>query len=781
MNVENTDGATEPVDPVDTSSLMITFIENFQPPISGDQKISISADQEINDCIFKIEGPKFAELSGIKDSSTECHILLRTINFPNGYYTIRAIAKNSASMAEIKLDTRIENIEESSTTEIQSKTEVYSTTETQPADEVYPKEETATPTIYDNLIYSETFIFELPTACKERNLLTIEECQRYMSIPFECREKNILDPEECEKFMIENFMPSECKEAGITTKEECNYLLRNTYTEFESFSAKEITPSYTTQTEEKISNECREQEITSFEECEKHMMFINMPEECREAEEADPDECKKIMFKKHGPQECIQAQIFNKDECEKFMFEKYAPDDCQEAGILNPEACKKFMFEKYDGGENIPAEKFPIECQKANAKTTEECEKVMQKTYLPKECADEGLENEQECAIYLQRKHMPKECLEAGAKNRQECDGIMFKKFGSPECKIAGIEDEKECQEFIFNKYAPKIKCDESEDWQCKNSIKERHLGNIVTKQVVFNKINEKKKGIIGKSMKVEDLETEIAQEEKIVPIIEKDLGIKIIATSESIVLNEEDNLIQTAPIALMIDSDEDGLPDDIEKRLGTDPFKADTDEDGHNDGEEVKNGYDPLGKGKFEKKLAPVEKAIMEDKLLSHPKTEGEEKGNFFVKSIDNIKNKQGALSKGYILSGEAKPNSVATLYIYSDLPVVVTVETDKYGNWKYELTKSLVDGEHEVYVAINDNTGKIINKSKPLNFFVKKAEAVSVKDFVSSVSAATPQTSKKSETLVNNYLKIAFLFVIFGILLFVAVITKRKKKALK
>ena len=107
--------------------------------------------------------------------------------------------------------------------------------------------------------------------------------------------------------------------------------------------------------------------------------------------------------------------------------------------------------------------------------------------------------------------------------------------------------------------------------------------------------------------------------------------------------------------------------------------------------------------------------------------------------------------------------------------------IEKDKYGNWKYELTKSLVDGEHEVYVAINDNTGKVINKSKPLNFFVKKAEAVSVKDFVSSVSAATPPTPKKSETLVNNYSKIAFLFVIFGILLFVAVITKRKKKALK
>ncbi len=42
-------------------------------------------------------------------------------------------------------------------------------------------------------------------------------------------------------------------------------------------------------------------------------------------------------------------------------------------------------------------------------------------------------------------------------------------------------------------------------------------------------------------------------------------------------------------------DSDNDGLSDEEEKMLGTDPQNPDTDGDGYTDGEEVRNGYSPL------------------------------------------------------------------------------------------------------------------------------------------------------------------------------------------
>lgn len=44
-----------------------------------------------------------------------------------------------------------------------------------------------------------------------------------------------------------------------------------------------------------------------------------------------------------------------------------------------------------------------------------------------------------------------------------------------------------------------------------------------------------------------------------------------------------------------VLDSDEDGLSDEEEMALGTDPYNPDTDGDGWDDGEEVDRGTDPL------------------------------------------------------------------------------------------------------------------------------------------------------------------------------------------
>jgi hypothetical protein len=48
-------------------------------------------------------------------------------------------------------------------------------------------------------------------------------------------------------------------------------------------------------------------------------------------------------------------------------------------------------------------------------------------------------------------------------------------------------------------------------------------------------------------------------------------------------------------------DTDHDGLTDREEVKVyGTDPLKTDTDGDGYNDGDEIKNGYNPKGPGKL-------------------------------------------------------------------------------------------------------------------------------------------------------------------------------------
>ncbi|MEI8360970.1 MAG: hypothetical protein WCG01_02485 [bacterium] len=68
----------------------------------------------------------------------------------------------------------------------------------------------------------------------------------------------------------------------------------------------------------------------------------------------------------------------------------------------------------------------------------------------------------------------------------------------------------------------------------------------------------------------------------------------------------DQDGLVDAEEIKLGTninskDTDNDGLTDKEEVRIyGTDPLKADTDGDGYKDGEEVSKGYNPLGKGKL-------------------------------------------------------------------------------------------------------------------------------------------------------------------------------------
>lgn len=69
---------------------------------------------------------------------------------------------------------------------------------------------------------------------------------------------------------------------------------------------------------------------------------------------------------------------------------------------------------------------------------------------------------------------------------------------------------------------------------------------------------------------------------------------------------------IQKIPVGVpdklynLVDSDKDGLPDNLEVALGLDPYKADTDGDGYSDKVELNNGYNPIGNTRYlhDKKL---------------------------------------------------------------------------------------------------------------------------------------------------------------------------------
>jgi hypothetical protein len=216
----------------------------------------------------------------------------------------------------------------------------------------------------------------------------------------------------------------------------------------------------------------------------------------------------------------------------------------------------------------------------------------------------------------------------------------------------------------------------------------------------------------------------------------------------------------ETSPAVVVIDGDHDGLPDDIERSLGTDPDRADTDGDGVSDAEELKRGTDPLGEGAMERKVAPAETAIIEGLPLEQPLGVGQIDEGYDVVLGASAGNAQPTgfdvnqiiipdmtpdpnapvppepepeKDKKVSLTGHCAPDTTCLLYIYSYVPLVLATVTDTDGNWSYDLSGgSLADGQHMVYVANIDAAGKIVKKSNPLSLFIKEAQAVTVGDFM-------------------------------------------------
>lgn len=64
----------------------------------------------------------------------------------------------------------------------------------------------------------------------------------------------------------------------------------------------------------------------------------------------------------------------------------------------------------------------------------------------------------------------------------------------------------------------------------------------------------------------------------------------------------DNSNLASSSPAIDMstVDTDKDGLTDNMEVYYGTDPKNPDSDGDGYTDGQEVDNGYNPNGSGKI-------------------------------------------------------------------------------------------------------------------------------------------------------------------------------------
>ncbi|PIZ62990.1 hypothetical protein COY16_03125 [Candidatus Roizmanbacteria bacterium CG_4_10_14_0_2_um_filter_39_13] len=145
---------------------------------------------------------------------------------------------------------------------------------------------------------------------------------------------------------------------------------------------------------------------------------------------------------------------------------------------------------------------------------------------------------------------------------------------------------------------------------------------------------------------------------------------------------------------------------------------------------------------------------------------------------SIDNdtsmgvVETQTTKIGQTVLMQGRATPNTVVTILIYSN-PIVVTVQADENGVWKYTLEEPLEAGEHTAYVVVPQEDGTQVRSA--INTFIVPPVYASAEDGLSLQQVRVPESST-----IRNFIVIAILLILdaIAILLFVYRIKNKKKE---
>ncbi len=194
-------------------------------------------------------------------------------------------------------------------------------------------------------------------------------------------------------------------------------------------------------------------------------------------------------------------------------------------------------------------------------------------------------------------------------------------------------------------------------------------------------------------------------------------------------------------------DTDLDGLSDYDETYVYmTDALSARTQGEGMSDGEKVRNGINPLSES--QEKMAYEDPRVDSTVHIS---------STYTVQKVQLIKEGE---SSQLLFEGVALPNSYIALFIYST-PIVAMVKTDSDGSWTYELNQEIENGEHQMYVATVDNSGKLLAKSNPV-LFTKSAEAATI-----GIAGSLEQSVNAQTFLKDNFILITLAILIAVVIL--------------
>ena len=367
-------------------------------------------------------------------------------------------------------------------------------------------------------------------------------------------------------------------------------------------------------------------------------------------------------------------------------------------------------------------------------------------------CTEQGISDQETCMWFRATMDLlDQACIEQGIYEDLACEDYLFRMETDLECQENNIIDREECKNYLLEKYGGQVACQLDDNNLCNSILRNKYLNRLVVGQRLSQSINQVVNPLFGQNISTQELSDSLEEwgvsSQDILPLSpSQDIRVLVAKAQKEIILEEADKLTILNQAVIILDTDGDGLVDDLEGYYGTEIDNSDTDGDGYSDGEEIKNGYDPIGPGNLIKARTDFDRVTLDGEMvIEQPKVKSNKIDR--VMKVIEADTSEGGLKLG----GTAEANAWVNLYLYSGLPLVMTTKTDASGNWSYDIKNSLTDGHHRVFVTVNDDTGKIVKQSRPISFLIKEARAVTADDYFDEDS---------SSTTVNNL----FIYYILG-----------------
>lgn len=318
--------------------------------------------------------------------------------------------------------------------------------------------------------------------------------------------------------------------------------------------------------------------------------------------------------------------------------------------------------------------------------------------YLDEDCLAENIQDVQACEEYLSRIYVEKECADANIFNLQDC------------------------QNYTIEKYLPKIQCFLSDQSACQNILSTTYLNRASVKEQARSKTESLLKNYLNQNISIKNLQANFSTEDftDFLPL-DNEVTKEVFVTPATTytVLQTDGALDFSSSAVLVFDQDQDALTDDLELYYGTDINNPDTDNDTYLDGQEVANNYNPLGVGALNKEVNNLVKILHQGLNLDQPKNNNLFSNDLSIDEFSIADNK-------VLLKGKAPADTWLNLYIYSKVPLLLSVKSDSQGDWNYSLDQALAATEHQIYLTVNDQQGKIVKQSMPLALKIDEQKQV-------------------------------------------------------